>query len=142
MNMEYRWQKIPERISALAESYQLGMPIKVYRRLLHEVMMYGCIVLLLGFILVAVLYVQSSLDELAFLAHGDLKLKLMWQQYFLTRQMPLEMTIIGLSAFICALHAFVFYLCQKQRLYIFSEGLLVSLGKPSEISTGWCAGTR
>jgi len=128
LNTEYPWQKIPQDISALAEKHQLGILIKVYRQLLYVVLMYGCTVVFSGLILASIMYIQNTLDALAILAHGDLKLKLIWQQYFLTRQMPLDIVITGLSAFICVMHIFIFYLQQKQRLYIFSEGLLVSLG--------------
>jgi hypothetical protein len=118
MELEYRRQKIPERISALAESCQLGVPIKVYRRLLYVVMMYVSIALFAGIILASVMFVRSMLDELALfnlaISHGwvqgDLKVKLVLERLFLERQMPWEVVMVVGLILSGAGQVFTFYL--------------------------------
>ncbi|MBV9230824.1 MAG: hypothetical protein JOZ18_16060 [Chloroflexi bacterium] len=145
MDMKHQWQKIPKRISALAESYDLGTPIIVYKRLLHVVIMYVLIAFLLVstlfsvlYVRTAVVYVHTALGDLTLLqfmnvifrgqVDHELKVGLTLQQLFLIQQMPLEMAVNVLRMLACATSFFAFYLLQKQRLYICSEGLLVYLG--------------
>ncbi|MBA2285305.1 MAG: hypothetical protein H0W02_07485 [Ktedonobacteraceae bacterium] len=138
MNSKKRFQQIPARVSALAESHQLGTPFKAYTQRWNSVIMYILIGLIPVLILLLAWYVHTSLDELAYLRSvnvvfngnidHELRARISLDQFYITQKLPISVVAYALSIVVCASMSFMFYIRQKQRLYIYSKGLLVSPG--------------